>query len=182
MMATSSLNTSDPNMTGLNNPSPSEQIGDYNYNPSDEFLGTRETENTVRTYGDYEDIEMEDIDLSLASTRKMTIPLNNAAETAASANRSQLSNTSAQPDTMQSIVDEDGDHPAIPVMLESHCSSSSSTSDYYLQPTEPVRDSGGYEYNDAVSIARPEYVELGPRPPQIPTVYDRLRHSGISTD
>ena len=70
-------------------------------------------------------------------------------------------------------------------------SSESSSSEHYLSPVAHAAEGGsienGYEYAD---VAMPvenanvqlSYIGLGPRPPHIPTVYDRLRQSQIYTD
>ena len=73
-------------------------------------------------------------------------------------------------------------------------SGSSSSSEGYLQPVnasgegESGRESEGssYEYSDDTVVQynsnRQSYADLGPRPPHVPTVYDRLRHSRLDTD
>ena len=78
----------------------------------------------------------------------------------------------------------------LPIRQIGDCNSSSgsSSSEGYLRPisTEYGRDSdgNGYDYADVeVSINRPSnYIELEPRPPPIPNVYDRLRQSRIIMD
>ena len=68
-------------------------------------------------------------------------------------------------------------------------SSSSSMSDQYLQPVTAVQEcereseGSGYEYADVAEVdQRSSYADLGPRPPHIPSVYDRLRHSRLNDD
>ena len=70
-------------------------------------------------------------------------------------------------------------------------SSSSSISDQYLKPistrSTSHSDESEYEYSDVATTQEStntelKYIDLGPRPPQRPTVYDRLRHSRLDAD